>query len=337
MVKKGFAEGEEQLIYWISVQIFLSDMALDKVRYKGWMQSPVQRIYRKRSKLGFFHNLPPNMDSSEFEIRAGRQVWHAISWIPEQPLRAGIALVHGQGEHSGRYDHFSEFFQDQGIGVIAIDHVGHGHTSGSRGHTPSYDAYLDGVGALLAEWRRREPNLPLFLYGQSMGGNIVANYLLRRKHDVTGGICSSAWFRLAFQPPVFKVRLAAMMNKIWPAYSERNNLNADDLSRDPVVNRDYRNDPLVHDKISAGAFFAVHNAGQYALDHAAELKVPVLVMHGSEDRLTSFEASQEFAEKSGGMATFMPWPESYHELHNDLDRMKVLQAALQWMEGHLQK
>lgn len=276
------------------------------------------------------------MEASPFEIRDGKERWYAASWIPEQPLRAGIAIVHGQGEHSGRYDHFAEFFQHHGFGVMAIDHAGHGRSGGSRGHIASYEAYLDGVSALLEEWRRREPGLPLFLYGQSMGGNMVANYLIRRNvESIAGGVCSSAWFKLAFDPPAFKVRLAALMQRIWPAYSERNGLNADDLTRDPVVNRDYRNDPLVHDKISAGAFFGVHHAGLWALEHAAELKVPVLVMHGNEDRLTSFSASKEFAERSGGKATFMAWPGAYHELHNDLEKMPVLQAALSWMEKQL--
>ncbi len=275
------------------------------------------------------------MDSSEFEIRAGRQQLHAASWISSRPLRAGIALVHGQGEHIGRYDHFAEFFNDQGIGVIGIDHSGHGRSGGQRGHIGHYDDYLDGVEALLAEWRRQEPTLPLFLYGQSMGGNIVANYLLRRKSDLAGGICSSAWFRLAFQPPAFKLKLGALMNRIWPAYSESNGLNADDLSRDPVVSRDYRNDPLVHDKISARAFFDIHLAGLWALEHAAELKVPVLIMHGDSDRLTSAESSREFVQRAGDLATYLEWPGAYHELHNEINRMDVLQAALQWMEQRI--
>ncbi|MBI1194012.1 MAG: alpha/beta fold hydrolase [Bacteroidetes bacterium] len=275
------------------------------------------------------------MDSSEFQLKAGKQVLHTIAWLPETPMRAGIALVHGQGEHCGRYDHFAEFFNDQGIGVMGIDHTGHGLTPGARGHVARYEDYLDGVEALVAEWRRREPHLPLFLYGQSMGGNIVANYVLRRNHDLAGAICSSAWFQLAFKPPAFKVHLASFMVRILPSYAESNGLNADDLSRDPVVSRDYRNDPLVHDKISAGAFFGIHQAGQWAMDHADSLRIPVLVMHGSADKLTSAPASKAFAEKAGPLARYVEWPGAYHELHNETNRMEVMRTALEWIDGRI--
>jgi len=275
------------------------------------------------------------MDATEFPLKAGKQVLHAIAWLPDAPMRAGIALVHGQGEHCGRYDHFAEFFNDQGIGVMGIDHAGHGLTAGARGHVARYDDYLDGVEALVAEWKRREPGLPVFLYGQSMGGNIAANFLLRRQGAVLGGICSSAWFQLAFKPPAFKLHLASLMVRILPSYSESNGLNADDLSRDPIVGRDYRNDPLVHDKISAGAFFGIHQAGQWALDHADSLQVPVLVMHGAADKLTSAPASKAFAEKAGPLARYVEWSGAYHELHNETNRMEVLRCALNWMEERL--
>ncbi len=273
------------------------------------------------------------MDSEPFVLRSGAGQLQAQAWIPTGKLRAGIAIVHGQGEHIGRYASFAQFFNERGVAVMGMDHFGHGKSPGSRGHVPEYNHYLDGVGALLGEFDKRFPKLPVFLYGQSMGGSIAANFVLRRKSTVAGLVCSSAWFKLAFQPPVFKVKLASVMTRIYPAYSEPNGLNADDLSRDPVVCQAYRNDPLVHGRISAGAFFALFNSAQYALDHAADLSCPALIMHGQADKITSAEASREFALRAGALATYLEWPDARHELHNEPERLEVLHAAWAWIQG----
>jgi alpha-beta hydrolase superfamily lysophospholipase len=276
------------------------------------------------------------MSEHTFTCQAGKHPLFARCWMPDGPLQAGIALVHGQGEHCGRYEAFASWFGERGVGVIGLDHFGHGKSPGRRGHVPSYDDYQGGVDALLREFRERRPGLPVFLYGQSMGGNLVIHYVLERgAPNLVGAVASSPWLRLAFQPPAFKVALAGVMNKIFPAYSEPNGLDANDLSRDPAVCEAYRKDPLVHDRISAGAFFAVHHAGLHALEHASGLNQPLLIMHGTADRLTSCDASREFCEKSG--AAFRSWDGAYHELHNEPDRELYLQAAWDWMQQVLSK
>ena len=275
------------------------------------------------------------MAPTEFDLAAAGTQLQALAWMPETPLQAGIVLVHGQGEHIGRYNHFADFFNERGFGVIGVDHVGHGHSPGKRGHIKSYNDYLDACRAMLLAWKERAPNIPIFLYSQSMGGNIAANFLLREKPAIAGAVLSSSWFQLAFDPPAIKVRLASLMQGIWPSYSEANNLNADQLSRDPVVCEDYRHDPLVHDKITAGAFFSIHEAGLYAMEHAAELTVPTLVMHGTGDEITSCSASETFAASAGPHATFQAWEGAFHELHNETNRGEVMAFAHTWMAGVL--
>ena len=125
---------------------------------------------------------------------------YAAEWEPadEGRPRGVIALVHGMGEHVGRYRHVAEMFTEAGYAVIGFDQVGHGRTEGKRGHTKSYPALLDGIDAMLAEAKKRFPGAPIFLYGHSMGGNVTLNYVLRRKPGIVGAIVTGPWLRLAF-------------------------------------------------------------------------------------------------------------------------------------------
>jgi alpha-beta hydrolase superfamily lysophospholipase len=275
-----------------------------------------------------------------FERQAGESLLKGLAWMPESGgIRAGLAIVHGQGEHVGRYGHLAEWMMAEGIAVFGLDHPGHGRSPGQRGHVRSLEAYLDTCRALQAEWEEREPGKPLFMLGQSMGGNILANYLLRDRATLAGAIFSSSWFTLAFKPPAFKVWLASKVQGIWPSFSEPNNLDAADLSRDPQVGQAYKEDPLVHDRITAGAFFSLHESGQWALDHADQLSCPALVLHGTADRLTAFSASKAFAEKAEagqpGQVRFEAREGAYHELHNETDRSEILELERRWILDRL--
>ena len=192
---------------------------------------------------------------------------------------------------------------------------------------------LDDVQALLNHIKATHPGIPVVLYGHSLGGNIATNFLLRRDcSDLVGGVISSPWYKLAFEPPAFKVALAKMMRGIYPAFTEPNDIDPDDLSTDLEVGKAYAADPLVHSKITAGMFFSAFEAGKYAIEHAKELKVKTLVMHGSDDKLTSAEGSKEFVKNSDGMATFQSWEGMRHEPHNEPgDSVATYVAG--WIQG----
>ena len=118
--------------------------------------------------------------------------------IPPQ-YRGIICIVHGFGEHGGRYAHVADFFNKQGYAVLAIDNRGHGKTEGKRGHTPSFDSYLDDIDVFLTETKQRLKDVPMFLYGHSMGGNLTLNYVIRRKPTILRGlVVTGPWIRLAF-------------------------------------------------------------------------------------------------------------------------------------------
>ena len=260
---------------------------------------------------------------------------YARAWAPEHAPRAAVCLVHGLGEHCGRYEHVAQAFNAAGFAMLGFDHRGHGQSPGARGHTPSYEAMLDDVSRALQATQQHFPDVPVFLYGHSMGGNLVINHALRLRPPVAGVIATSPWLRLPAPPPAIQMSLARLMNRIYPQMAQSNGLELAGLSRDPQVIAAYQNDPLVHDRISVRLAVEFTEAGEWALQHAAELSLPLLLVHGSADRLTSHRASQEFAAKAGENCTLKIWEGFYHETHNEPEKAQVIAYNLAWMEAHL--
>jgi len=263
--------------------------------------------------------------------------FYGMGWEPDKKPKAVVCLVHGHGEHIGRYAHVGEAFSKAGYVLAGYDERGHGRTSGARGHIPSYEAMMNDIADFLELMRTRHPGLPLFLYGHSMGGNQVLNFALRRKPELAGVIATDPWLKLAFDPPAIKVTLGRLMNNIYPAFTQASELETAALSRDPQVVRAYEQDPLVHDKISARLFVSIYESGLWALEHAAEFPLPLLLMHGTADRLTSWQASREFAERAGKKVTWRAWDGFYHEIHNEPEKAEVLKAMTDWIDKLLSK
>jgi acylglycerol lipase len=263
-------------------------------------------------------------------------------WQPDAPSKAVVCLVHGLGEHSGRYAHVAAALNDAGYALLGFDLRGHGKSGGPRGHTPTYDTLMDDIGRLLAEAARRYSGKPQFLYGHSLGGNLVLNYALRRcsgqalrrKPGLAGVVATSPAIRTATPPPGSQITLAKIVNRIRPAMQMANGLALDGLARDPEVIRAYTNDPLVHDKISVRLALEMLQAGEWALAHAAKFPLPLLLAHGSADKLTSATASAEFARKVPGNCTFKLWDGFYHETHNEPEKAEVLSFMIDWLQQH---
>jgi len=264
---------------------------------------------------------------------ADGEAMFACQWLPDegQPVKAVVGLVHGMGEHMGRYGHVAGMLVDIGCMVIGFDQRGHGRTEGKRGHTPSYEALLEGVDLLIAEARRTYPGAPLFLYGHSMGGNVTLNYLLRRQPDIAGAIVTGPWLKLAFKTPTLQTVIGRVVEKIYPQYTNNRPLNANHLTSDPAMIERFRSDPLGHGHITAKFFFSIQRAGLWALQHAGELRVPTLLMHATDDSVTSAQASKQFAESAGGICRWIGWQAFRHELHNETGREDVFEVIRQWI------
>src|SRR5512136_2894141 len=191
------------------------------------------------------------MTESQVEIktRDGLRLL-GLQWKPAGKARGVVCLVHGIGEHVGRYAHVAAAMNDAGYAMLGFDQRGHGRSEGPRGFTPSFDTFLDDLDVQLDEARRRHPGQPVFLYGQSMGGNLVLYYSLRRKPSLAGVVASSPQIRLAFTPPAWKTTLGRWMLKLWPTMVMANGLDVKNLSHDAAVVRAYTTDPLVHDRVT---------------------------------------------------------------------------------------
>ena len=256
-------------------------------------------------------------------------------WTPEPAPKAVICLVHGSGERTNRYGHVASALVEAGYAVVGCDLRGHGLSEGQRGHTPGLEYFLNDITEFLKQLDLRYPGYPKVLYGHSLGGNLAANYLLRVKSAVLGGMLTGPYFRLSFEPPAAKIALGRMMSNISPKFSQETGLETAALSRDPQVVRAYVTDPLVHDLVSARMFVSVMEAGEWALEHAAELNAPVLLMHGAADRLTSAVASQDFARRAGQKVKFILWEGFYHEIHNEPERAEVFKVMIDWLEAQV--
>ncbi|MCB0638053.1 MAG: lysophospholipase [Lewinella sp.] len=255
-------------------------------------------------------------------------------WPVEGP-KAVIAIVHGLGEHIHRYEHVAAWFNDRQIAVIGYDRRGHGRSGGKKGHAPRYSAFLDEVAQLLVEVELRYPEVPVFLYGHSMGGNLVLNYALRRHPTINGVIATAPHIRLSFQPNFLMLLLGRIMRFLFPAFTQSNGLDVDQLSRDREVVRKYQADPYVHDRLSAAAGIGLLEAAARLDAYAGPFPLPLLVMHGGADGITDPNASLEFTRRLQGTVEVKIWNGLFHEIHNEPEQEEILVYAHQWLTRHL--
>lgn len=253
-------------------------------------------------------------------------------WEPDVDVKGSVCLIHGLGEHRGRYRHVSEFLNTAGYALLAADMRGHGESEGQRGHTPSMDALLEDISKQLEETRVRAPETPIFLYGHSLGGTLVLSYCLRLHPQINGVIATGPLLRPGFNPPGWKLTLGRTMRNLLPTLAMSNGLDRDGLSRDPEVVHAYNTDPLVHDRVSARLGIDMIEEGFWLLENASALEIPALLMHGSDDRICSPQASQEFAKDAEEACTLKLWDGQYHEIHNEPEKDQVLEFALGWMD-----
>ncbi len=245
--------------------------------------------------------------------------------------KAIILLVHGFGEHAGRYHDWAAKFNEEGVSLRAFDLPGHGNSEGRRGVMPRFEVLYDTIDIMIKDIAAELPRVPQFIYGHSLGGGIVLDYLIQRKPDLRGAIVTSPWIRLAYEPPRIKKLIASVVSKIMPGMTQPSGLKTEDLSRDPKVVESYRNDPLVYGTISAGIFGSITDAGKEILSRASEITLPLLLVHGRDDRITSAAATMEVAA-AAPKATLKLWDGGYHELHNDLVRDDHFDFIIEWIE-----
>lgn len=272
------------------------------------------------------------MQSVDYQrINSAGNTLHFLHW-PLEGANAVICIVHGMGEHVERYHHVAKFFSKNGFATLGFDHQGHGQSTGKRGHSEGLESMLDDIDLLLLEARQLYPNSLIFLYGHSMGGNLVLNHFLRRKPSITGLIATAPWVRLPNPPSAFLVGFAKIMCHILPKLTQANGLDVNGLSNDPEVAKTYQADPLVHDRVSVRLGAELLAGASWLNAFAGQAPCPTLLMHGEKDPITSPAGTSDFAKRLTGDVTWKPWPGLKHEIHNEPQQAEVLAFLVEWMK-----
>lgn len=252
-------------------------------------------------------------------------------WRIEDP-KAVIALVHGFGEHCMRYDSMAQYYNNKGYAVVAYDRRGHGQSSGALGYTPNYEAFLEEMDDLIKACKERYPEKPIVIYGHSMGGNLVLNYMIARNDPaIKVTVVTGPWIRLVQEPPGLLKAILRFIRMIYPRYSQGKKIGTL-VSRVQEEVEKYNNDPLTHGKISAALACEMFKWADFLLNYKGSVRVPTLVQHGGDDRITSLEATKTFVENASGPITFKIWDELYHEIHNESIREQVYDYTIDWLD-----
>jgi len=252
-------------------------------------------------------------------------------WQPDGPAKGVIVLVHGIGEHIGRYEHVAKMFTDNNFAMIGADLIGHGKSGGKRGHVDSYDDYCSVIDWMIQEATRLNPNLPVILYGHSLGGNIVLYHSMKHSLEVAGVIATSPGLEVTRVPP-FKLLVGKVMYAVWPSFSMTNSLDVSGLSTDQSVIDNYLSDPLVHPYVSARLGIDILKSGQWIRENGAAVKNKLLLVHGEKDRLSNVTGTRNFVENCDGLVTYKEFAGGYHELHNSPEKDQVFNLFVTWIE-----
>ncbi|MGN6318360.1 lysophospholipase [Trinickia sp.] len=258
-------------------------------------------------------------------------------WPCATPPRATVALLHGLAEHAGRYAALAERLNAAGIELVAVDLRGHGRSPGARTWVERFDEYLNDARALLESASR--PGTPLFLMGHSMGGTIATLFAIERLaafasefQPVTGLILSSPALAPGKDVPRWMLAASRVVSRLWPRYKAMK-IEPSLLSRDPRIVEANRTDPLVHHGAVPARTGAEILVAMARIEQGrASLRLPVLVYHGTADKLTEPEGSRVFVQQVGSPdRTLTLYDAAFHETMNDLDRDRVIEALTRWI------
>ena len=254
--------------------------------------------------------------------------WTVEGGVP----RAVVQIVHGLGEHMGRYDAMAQRLNSWGFAVRAHDHYGHGQSSGVRGGLPSTLRLVDDLAAVVDETRRACPEeAPLILLGHSLGGLVVASFVARDVRAVDALVLSSP----GLDPGLDTAQklLLAVLPRIAPNLRVGNGIDSDDLSHDRTVVQAYRDDPLNHDRICGRLARFLSEEGAVVQAAAPHWQVPTLLLYAGEDRLVEPAASAAFAEAApADVVSATRFDNLFHEIFNELDPEPVFGALRGWLD-----
>ena len=257
------------------------------------------------------------------------------TWQPEESACATLIIVHGLGEHGGRYMNVVNHLVPKGFAIYAHDHRGFGRSAGKKGFINDWSEFREDVNTFVDLVREKEGERPLFILGHSMGGCITCDYVLHYPDGLTGVILSAPAVGTLDIPKAQAV-LSSIFSSLIPSVAVPTNLDETAVSRDPAVIEAYKNDPYVHDKGTPRFGVEFPKTAVYCMDHAAEFQPPLLMIHGNADRLVNVEQTKIFFDKvTQPDKKLIIYEGGYHESHNDIHYEEVVVDMENWLEAHM--
>jgi len=258
------------------------------------------------------------------------------AWLPDGAVKAVLLIVHGLGEHSGRYRNVVDHFVPLGYAIYALDHIGHGKSDGEREIVAKFADFTDTLTIfqdMVKEWQKEKP---VFLLGHSLGGAIVSYYLLDHQAGLKGAIISAPAVKVGDGITPMTITMSKVLSKIAPKMGVLA-LDATLISKDPLVVEAYVNDPLVfHGKTPARMGAEMLSAMQRISTEAGKITLPILIVQGGDDKLVDPAGAKMLNELASSKdKTLAIYAGMYHEVFNEPNRMRVLKEVETWLAARL--
>ncbi|NEP15770.1 MAG: alpha/beta fold hydrolase [Leptolyngbya sp. SIO4C1] len=307
------------------------DLYLVKGQDSAALIQPLEAFQQQLAELG---NVTIQHSEGLFNASGGFSLYYQ-SWLPTEALQATLVILHGLGGHSGLFGNVVKALVSQGVGVYSFDARGSGRSPGQRGHVNRWREYREDVAHCLAMVKLQWPDIPCFLMGHSLGGIVALDYAIRHPEQLDGLIVTA--------PPLgtsgvsgLRLTIGRVLSQLWPRFSLSTGLKHVPPSRDRAVIIAYAHDPLRHCQGTARLATEFIRTNRWLQTHALELKVPLLLLHGSDDRVALIESSRAFFETlTLADKEFHEYAGAYHELHDDINHDEVLSDLARWLLQHV--
>ncbi len=278
----------------------------------------------------------PRRDEGFFASKDGTRLFWRSETTDAEP-KAWIGVVHGYGDHCGRYQRPIEAFVKDGFGVLTFDYRGHGKADGARGDVNVWSDYLEDLKVFFSRLTDAAKGKPLFLVAHSHGALMATHFIANGvPAGLSGVVLSAPFYALAFQPPALKLLGAKLIKGIFPGLKIGNELKAEDLSRDVKWQEETKADPLYLHNTTPRWFFETQSAQRQLAGKGPQISVPILMIAGTSDPIASMPAAKAFFETIGAKdKTYKEYGDHRHEVMMEIGREQVWADISSWLSKHL--
>lgn len=274
-------------------------------------------------------------DEGFFASKDGTRLFWRLD-APDAEPKAWVGVIHGYGDHCGRYRKPIDALVGAGFGVLSFDYRGHGKADGDRADCKQWDDYLDDTRAFFARLVDAAKGRPIFLLSHSHGGLIATHFMARPPPELKGVVLSAPFYGLAFDPPALKLLGARLIKGVLPGLKIGNELKPEQLSRDPAWQEETKNDPLYLHSTTPRWFFECQAAQRRLAGVGPQLQLPVLMLAGTADPIASMPTAKAFFETIGARdKTYKEYGDYRHEVLMEVGREQVWADISSWISAHL--